>query len=108
MMCTDIARSTRGLPLISMLPQPLNGNSESAALGFATKADKSSLIITGLLTDEGVECQALRAESGELFTLIGDLKGFQTGLRVRVSGEVLPLSKCQQGTTLRVAEIAAS
>src|SRR6476659_9550673 len=38
-----------------------------------------SVTVTGTLTDEGVECRALRAEDGALYTLTGDLKTFKTG-----------------------------
>jgi opacity protein-like surface antigen len=74
-------------------------------------ADKSqgdanrSVQVTGVLTDEGVECQALRGDDGQLYTLTGDLGGFQTGDRVRVVGKVAEVSTCQQGTTLVVQNI---
>lgn len=61
--------------------------------------------VEGELTDEGVECQALRGEDGELYTLTGDLGGFETGDRVWVEGEVAQMSFCMQGTTIVVKEI---
>jgi hypothetical protein len=61
--------------------------------------------VEGVLTDEGVECQALRGEDGQLYTLTGDLGGFATGDRVRVIGTVAEVSICQQGTTLQVRSI---
>lgn len=61
--------------------------------------------VTGELTDAGVECQALETESGQLFTLLGNLRGFETGDRVRVVGKVAEASICQQGTTLEVLNI---
>jgi hypothetical protein len=63
------------------------------------------LTLVGTLTDEGVECQALRARGNQLFTLTGDLGGFQTGDRVRVVGSVAEVSTCQQGTTVVVRSI---
>lgn len=64
--------------------------------------------VTGVLTDEGVECQALRTDSGTLYTLAGDAGPFQIGDRVEVRGTIAELSYCQQGTTITVEEITAA
>lgn len=61
--------------------------------------------VEGRLTDEGVECQALRSESGELYTLVGNLEGFHMGQDVYVEGTEVEVSVCQQGTTLDVRVI---
>jgi len=61
--------------------------------------------VRGTLTDEGVECQALRGDDGELYTLTGDLSGFEEGDRVKVRGTVAEVSICQQGTTIEVQSI---
>lgn len=61
--------------------------------------------VRGELTGEGVECQALRAENGTLYTLTGDLRGYEAGTRVYVRGRVADISHCQQGTTLNLMEI---
>jgi hypothetical protein len=59
----------------------------------------------GVLTDEGVECQAFRSDEGELFTLLGDLGGFSIGDKCVVCGTVAEISFCMQGTTLVVSYI---
>ncbi len=59
----------------------------------------------GVLTDEGVECQAFRSDEGELFTLLGDLGGFSDGDKVVVCGTIADISFCMQGTTLVVSYI---
>jgi len=59
----------------------------------------------GVLTDEGVECQAFRSEDGDLFTLIGDLEGFTNGDKVVVCGTIAEISFCMQGTTLVISYI---
>ena len=64
--------------------------------------------VTGELTDAGVECQALETESGQIYTLTGNLRGFETGDTVRVVGKVAEVSICQQGTTLEVLNIRAA
>lgn len=56
----------------------------------------------GTLTDEGVECQALRDHSGRLYTLTGDIEGFSEGETVRVEGTIAEVSFCQQGKTIGV------
>ena len=61
--------------------------------------------VRGTLTGEGVECQALRGDDGELYTLTGDLSGFEDGDRVKVRGTVAEISTCQQGTTIEVQSI---
>jgi hypothetical protein len=48
--------------------------------------------VRGTLTDEGVECQALRGDDVELYTQTGDLSGFEDGDRVKVRGTVAEVS----------------
>jgi len=74
-----------------------SGNTESGA---------SDLVkIVGKLTSEGVECQALRGDDGQLYTLLGDLGTLSVDTRVSVSGEKVEFSTCQQGITIRVRSI---
>ncbi|MET0398772.1 MAG: DUF5818 domain-containing protein [Longimicrobiaceae bacterium] len=61
--------------------------------------------VTGRLTDEGVECPALRGDDGRLYTLAGDTGGFKPGDRVTVVGTVAEMSTCMQGTTIGVRTI---
>ena len=61
--------------------------------------------VRGILTGEGVECQAMRTANGQLYTLTGDLGGFKTGDKVRVKGEIAQVSTCQQGITIAVEKI---
>lgn len=64
--------------------------------------------IEGRMTDEGVECPAMRTLlTNELYTLAGDTDGFAAGERVVVEGEIAEVSICQQGTTIAVEEIRA-
>jgi hypothetical protein len=68
-------------------------------------AEEELVTVRGTLTDEGVECQALRTAEGELYTLTGDLGGFETGAVVEVEGRIARFSICMQGTTLTVESI---
>jgi LysM repeat protein len=61
--------------------------------------------ITGVISNEGVECPVIRAENGRLYSLAGGLSGFRPGDRVTVLGEVAQMSTCMQGTTIAVDSI---
>jgi hypothetical protein len=75
------------------------------ASGPVAARQSQSITVTGKLTNEGVECKAMRGDDGKLYTLTGDLKGFKPGDRVKVTGRVAEMSSCMQGTTLGVEKI---
>jgi len=80
-------------------------NGEAPANNSASNGD-ASVTVVGKLTNEGVECQALRGDDGQLYTLLGEeLGGLPVETRVRVIGERLEFSSCQQGITIRVRSI---
>lgn len=60
----------------------------------------SAIIVTGVLTDEGVECQAMRGDDGELYTLGIIPEEFNVGERVAVTGEPVLIGTCQQGVQI--------
>lgn len=97
--------SARGRFCLSAVPALLPGCASAIA---ASGSGEAAITIFGQLTREGVECQALRSDQGELFTLVGDLRGFSAGQRVRVTGQRMEVSTCQQGTTVRVSKIVSS
>ena len=68
-------------------------------------AGDEGLEVTGIITREGVECPALRSDTGELYTLAGDTGRFRPGDRVTVRGRGAETSFCMQGTTIAVEEI---
>ncbi|MEE8532206.1 MAG: DUF5818 domain-containing protein [Alphaproteobacteria bacterium] len=87
-----------------------------AALGLALLAcaggerdtvPAGALCVRGALTDEGVECPALRADDGGLYTLVGEIAGLKAGDAACVCGEVATISFCMQGTTLVVTQVRA-
>lgn len=65
------------------------------------------ICIPGRLTDEGIECPALRSENQSLYTLAGDTDGFEVGDEVCVCGSVAEVSFCMQGTTIAVTHISS-
>ncbi len=60
---------------------------------------------TGEVTDEGVECLAMRDTDGFLYTLIGSTGDLEPGDPAVVRGRYVEASICQQGTTMEVVEI---
>jgi hypothetical protein len=77
-----------------------------AAMAAAATAQTPTITVVGTLTNEGVECRALRGEDGVLYTFRRSrLTGrFHPGDRVRVEGTLEPISICQQGTTIHVTK----
>ena len=59
---------------------------------------------TGRITDEGVECLAMRDGDDFVYTLVGNTEGLSAGDLVVVEARYVEMSICQQGTTLEVIE----
>jgi hypothetical protein len=66
---------------------------------------ETEIRVAGRLTDEGVECQAMRAGDGTLYTLLGELGDLEAGDEVEVQGTLVEFSFCMQGQTLQVHAI---
>ncbi len=65
--------------------------------------------IVGVLTGEGKKCPALRDDSGNLYTLLGDLHGFDDGDRVLVRGSTRADNRiCGQAETVQVYSMQAA
>jgi hypothetical protein len=64
--------------------------------------------VEGRLTDEGVECPALRTADDRLYTLAGSIGEFRVGDRVVVHGTLPDASICMQGITVTVQRIEAA
>ncbi|MDX1250783.1 MAG: hypothetical protein IDH49_00740 [Gammaproteobacteria bacterium] len=75
----------------------------ACANGVVDKA--GGLELTGALIEGGVECQLFQSNEGKKYTLLGNLKGFKNGDRVRIVGEKVEASFCMQGETLSVKAI---
>jgi len=75
-------------------------NTKEALVGEGPKEGR--VFVKGTLTDESIECQALRDQNDELYTLVGDLKGLKIGDTVYVLGAIVPISFCSQGITIAV------
>lgn len=63
--------------------------------------------VSGVLTNEGVSCPTMRDDAGRLYTLLGDLQGFDEGDRVLISGSAAADRRiCGQSETIQVFSIA--
>jgi hypothetical protein len=72
----------------------------------AAENAESGVIITGTVTDEGVECPAVRTADGKLYTIAtSERDKLKPGVRVRITGEIATMSICQQGTTISAEKI---
>ena len=88
--------------------ETLNGRVRvlSETFNVTTPSAPGRVTVTGTLTREGAECQAMRGDDGRLYTLIGNLpQGLRAGDRVSVVGRIQEMSYCQQGTTLHVRSL---
>jgi len=100
--------------LLAVLAAPAHGESPARLLsssgsisiaGEDQAPDGEAICIRGHLTDEGIECPALRGENGVLYTLSGDTGRLEVGDEVCVCGTVAEVSFCMQGTTITVTRI---
>jgi LysM repeat protein len=74
--------------------------------GHHTDADYDLFVtIRGRVTDEGVECTAIRGSDGRLYTLAGKADNLRPGDRVEVVGRRAEASFCMQGITLEVQRL---
>jgi hypothetical protein len=79
-------------------------SNEGRTRASATSNAKGEVCLVGHPTEEGVECQAYRADDGGLYTLLGNLAGL-AGDAVCICGRPAEFSTCMQGTTLAVTRI---
>ncbi len=66
----------------------------------AAAAGSGEMCLRLRVTDEGVECPALRGADGVLYTIAGKAPGLRPGEEVCVCGRFVEISTCQQGKTL--------
>jgi hypothetical protein len=62
----------------------------------------NELVVEGTITDEGVECPALRGSDGTLYTLVKLPRKVEVGEQLQIKGRTTMVSTCQQGITIIV------
>ena len=58
--------------------------------------------LRGVITNEGIECPALRGDDGKLYTLTGITEQLYIGDVLEVVGKPVDVSICMQGTTISI------
>jgi hypothetical protein len=106
----DVLTKISARYLVDPMPRELKGvevhaSHNSKVARIREGISPSTICVKGRLTDEGVECQALRSTEGELYTLVGNLGDFTNGDEVVVCGTIAEISFCMQGTTINVSWI---
>lgn len=65
--------------------------------------------ISGVLTNEGKACLSMRDDAGNLYTLLGDLRGFGDGDRVLIRGSAAADDRiCNQAKTVHIFGIESA
>lgn len=104
-MRTSVRRAIAGAPaLLLAAVLAACGTPGGAAVGAGAEAEPA-LTVRGLLTAEGVECPAFRADDGTLYSLLGDLRGLRPGERAWIVGRPGQVSTCMQGIPLAVERV---
>ena len=88
----------RGLALLVIVALTLGANCEEKS----DTPTENTYTVKGRLTNEGVECPALRGQDGQLYTLAGSIGDYRAGDRVCVKGRRVDASHCMQGLTITV------
>jgi hypothetical protein len=96
--------SMRGHPYVVVVTESEQAPS-AVSEPFVVGRPGDTVRTPGTLTDEGVECPAMRGPNGTLYTLaVSDLQ-WGPGTEVMVEGTIAEVSICMQGTTLNVESI---
>ena len=61
--------------------------------------------VTGVLLDPTATCPRLAGDDGRIYALAGNIRAFDTGDRVRVTGELADVSVCNQRRTIDIDRI---
>ena len=85
-----------------------SGQVASTPTPFIVTGADGKVTLSGRMSDEGVECRAMRGAADELYTLTGTADWPQPGTQVTVRGTIAEMSTCQQGITIVVESIQAA
>jgi hypothetical protein len=70
--------------------------------------DDEQITVTGELLSPIATCPRLAGDDGRIYALTGSLRQFETGDRVRVTGELAEASICNQRRTIEVERIRSA
>jgi hypothetical protein len=94
----------RGHPYVVVVDDP-NAAPRAVSDPFVVGGPGDRVTVVGTLTDEGVECPAVRDRAGTLYTLVGLEQDWGPGTEVQLEGRIVEVAICMQGTTLEVESI---
>lgn len=77
----------------------------AALAGCTGESDAETFVVTGILTEEGGDCQALVGEDGTLYTLTGELGDLRSGDTIQVVGAAAREGACSKGIAIEAEEI---
>lgn len=93
-----------GQPYVVVVAAP--GNDPRAVSDpFVVGSPGDEVRIHGTMTDEGVECPAVRGPAGTLYTLAGGDIDVSPGQQVMLEGTIVGAAICMQGTTVQVERL---
>lgn len=95
----------RGHPYVVVVEEPGMGGERAVSDPFVVGEPGDRVTVPGTLTDEGVECPAMRGPGGTLYTLAVTELEWGPGTDVHVEGRIAEAAICMQGTTLEVESI---
>lgn len=98
------ASAMRGRPYVVVV-QERDHEPRAVSNPFVVGAAGDSVSVHGSLTNEGVECPAMRDPAGTLYTLATNDLDWAAGTQVMVRGTIAGMSTCMQGTTISVSSI---
>lgn len=96
--------ANRGRPYVVVV-QETDNEPRAVSDPFVVGAPGDAVSLHGTLTDEGVECPAMRDPAGALYTLATTDLEWGPGTQVMVRGTIAGASTCMQGTTIDVSNI---
>lgn len=87
------------------MSDPPQATETNAPVSAPPAGSASPVTVSGVITDEGAECLAMRADDNTLYTIGRPKEKLTAGDRVRVTGTVAEMSICMQGVTLNVTRL---
>lgn len=100
------AWANRGQPYVVVATDPA-GQPRATSEPFVVGEAGDPVRIHGEVTDEGVECPAVRGPFGTLYTLAVSDFQHAPGTEVMIEGRIAGASICMQGTTIEVESVQA-
>ena len=75
-----------------------------ATHGF-NKVSESTLTVTGTIAPRGMNCPRIKLEDGKMASLMGVSPSLTPGTKVRLEGQWVRMSTCQQGPTFQATAV---